>query len=137
METLAKFYYGGRQLQQSFYLFPLFHSRHVTLVMIKQAFREENMSRTQKSKLTTTEKGETGEEQSQEHCSSFSLTSRELFTKNSSWQAKQSISYTTVMFYDDCVKMCKYFAPNFRDKRTGYFIMTAYHLTLPFSPRNF
>jgi hypothetical protein len=27
-----------------------------------------------------------------------------LFSKNSSWQAKQSIPHTTVMFYDKCVK---------------------------------
>jgi hypothetical protein len=36
--------------------------------------------------------------------------------KNSSWQAKQSIPHTTVMFYGDCVKMCKDFAQNFGDK---------------------
>jgi hypothetical protein len=71
------------------------------------------------SKLTTTENGETDEEQSQEHCSSFSLTSRKLFTKNSSSQAKQSIPHPTVTFYGDCVKMCEHFAPNFADKRTG------------------
>jgi hypothetical protein len=53
-------------------------------------------------------------------CSSLSLTSRELFTRNSSWQAKQSIPYTTVTFYGDCVKMYQDFALNFGDKRTGY-----------------
>jgi hypothetical protein len=41
-----------------------------------------------------------------------------LFTKNLSWQAKQSILHTTVMFYSNCVKMCKDFYPNFGDKRT-------------------
>jgi hypothetical protein len=37
-----------------------------TLEMIKQVFREENMSH-RKSKLTKTVKGETGDELSQEH----------------------------------------------------------------------
>jgi hypothetical protein len=46
-------------------------------------------------------------------CPSFSLTSRGLFTKNSSWQAKESIPHTTVMFYGDCVKMCKDFTSIF------------------------
>jgi hypothetical protein len=63
-----------------------------------------------------TEKGETGEEQSQEHAHNF------LFTKNSSWQAKQSILHTTVTFYGNCVKICS--------------CITMHHLTLPFSPGN-
>jgi hypothetical protein len=43
-------------------------------------------------------------------CSSFSLpSSRGLFTKNLCWQAKQSIQHTTVMFYDDCMKVCEDF----------------------------
>jgi hypothetical protein len=32
---------------------------------------------------------------------------------------KQSIPHITVTFYGDCVKICKNFAPNFGDKRTG------------------
>jgi hypothetical protein len=61
-----------------------------------------------------------------------------LFTKNSSWQSKQSIPPTTVMFYGDCAKMCEYFAPNFGDKRTGCCCITTTRcLTLPFSPGNF
>jgi hypothetical protein len=70
-------------------------------------------------------------------CSSYSLTLRGLFTKNSSWKAKQSIPHATVMFYSDCLKMCQDFAPKFGDKRTGCCIMTMHHLTLPFSPGNF
>jgi hypothetical protein len=35
-----------------------------------------------------------------------------LFTKKSSWQAKQSVLHTTVTFYCDCIKMCEYFTPN-------------------------
>jgi hypothetical protein len=66
--------------------------------------------------------------------SSFSLPSRGLFTKNSSWQAKRSITHTTVTFYCDCVKMCEDFAPNFGDKRTGCSSTTRHRLTLPFSP---
>jgi hypothetical protein len=41
------------------------------LAMVRQAFCEEKMSRTRKVKLTETEKGETGEEQSQEHAHHF------------------------------------------------------------------
>jgi hypothetical protein len=36
------------------------------------------------------------------------------------------------MFYDDCVRMCEDFAPNFGNKRTNYCITTVHHLTLPF-----
>jgi hypothetical protein len=60
-------------------------------------------------------------------CSSFFLTLRGLFTKNSTWQAKQSILHTTVMFYGDCMKMCEDFTPNFSDKRTGCCITTTHH----------
>jgi hypothetical protein len=42
------------------------------------------------------------------------------FTKNSSWQAKQSILHTTVKFYGDCVKTCEDFVPKFGEKRTGF-----------------
>jgi hypothetical protein len=61
------------------------------------------------------EKGETGEDQSQEHAHHF-LISSGLFAKNSSLQTKQPIQLTTVTFYGDCVKMCKDFASNFGDK---------------------
>jgi hypothetical protein len=70
-------------------------------------------------------------------CSSVSLTLRGLFTKNSSWQAKQSVLHTIVTFYGDCMKMYKGFAPNFGDQGTGCCITTTHLLTLPFSPRNF
>jgi hypothetical protein len=59
-----------------------------------------------------------------------------IFLKNSSCQAKQSILYITVMFYSDCMKMCKDFAPNIGNKRTGYCITTMCHLTI-FLPGNF
>jgi hypothetical protein len=39
--------------------------------MTRQAFEEESMSHSLKSKQTETEKGETGEEQSQEHAHHF------------------------------------------------------------------
>jgi hypothetical protein len=32
-----------------------------------------------------------------------------LTSKNSSWQAKQSIPHTTVTFYGGCMKMCEDF----------------------------
>jgi hypothetical protein len=59
---------------------------------------------------------------------------KSLFTRNLFWQAKQSISHTTVMFYGNCMKLCDDFAPNFGDKRTGSCIMTAAYLSLPISP---
>jgi hypothetical protein len=59
-----------------------------------------------------------------------------LFTKNSNWQAKQSIPHITVTFYGDCVKTCEHFAPNFGYKRTGCCITTTHRLALPFSPGN-
>jgi hypothetical protein len=68
-------------------------------------------------------------------CSPLSLTSRELFTKNSAWQAKQSVSRIAVTFYGDCIKMFEDFAPNFGDKRAGCCITTVHRLLLPFSPR--
>jgi hypothetical protein len=52
------------------------------------------------------------------------LTSRKLFTKNSSWRTKQSIPHTTVTFYVDSVKMCEDFAPNLGDERVGCCITT-------------
>jgi hypothetical protein len=72
----------------------------------------------EKSKPTDTKEGETGEEWVQTYrdrerwdgwraksrtCSPFSLTSRGLFIKNSSWQSKQPIPHSTVMLYADCV----------------------------------
>jgi hypothetical protein len=56
--------------------------------------------------------------------SSVSLTSRELFTNNSSQQAMQSIPHRTVTIYGNCMKICEDFAPNFGDKRTGCCITT-------------
>jgi hypothetical protein len=67
--------------------------------------------------------------------SSFSLTSKGLFTNNSSWKKKE-IPHTTVTFYGDCMKMWEDFAPNFDGKRTGYYITTTYPLTRRFSPGN-
>jgi hypothetical protein len=53
------------------------------------------------------------------------------------WQATQSVPYTTVTFYADCVKICEDFGPSFGDKRTGCCITTMHCLTLPLSPGNF
>jgi hypothetical protein len=41
----------------------------------------------------------------------------ELLTKNSSWQAKQSILHVSVTFYGDCMEICEDFDPNFGDKK--------------------
>jgi hypothetical protein len=52
-----------------------------------------------------------------------------LFTKNSSWQAKQSILHTTMTFYGVCMKMCEDLALNSGNKRTGCYIMTTHSHT--------
>jgi hypothetical protein len=86
-----------------------------TLSVIKQTLGKESMSQRdkatilpmEKSKLTEIKNGETGEEQRLEHVHHFSLLSKELFTKNSSWQAKQAIPHTIVRFYGDCEKSAK------------------------------
>jgi hypothetical protein len=51
--------------------------------------------------------------------------------------AGQTVSHTSVTIYDDCMKMCEDFAPNFGDKRTGCCITTAHCLTASVSPGNF
>jgi hypothetical protein len=66
-------------------------------------------------------------------CSSLSLTSRAMFTKNLSWQAKQSVPHTAVTFYGDCVNMCEDFAPIFVNRRSSCCITTTHCLKLPFS----
>jgi hypothetical protein len=60
-----------------------------------------------------TEKGKTGEQQSQEHAHHFLCHQGGLFTRNSSWWAEQSVPHTTVMIYGYCVKMYEDFALNF------------------------
>jgi hypothetical protein len=68
--------------------------------------------------LLRLKKGETDEDHSQECAHYFLLYQRGLHTKNSSWQAKGSISHTTVIFYSQCMKMCEDFALNYDDKIT-------------------
>jgi hypothetical protein len=85
----------------------------------------------EKSKVAETEKGEPGKEQIK-NMLIILFDIKGVVDKNSSWQAKQSSPHTTVKFYDDCVIMCKDFAWNFVDERTGCCIMTTYCLTLPF-----
>jgi hypothetical protein len=88
-----------------------------TLIMIRQAFREESMSpvhalvqgRLKKARLV----------KSKVKSMLITVFNIKTSTKNLSWQAKQSIPYTTVTFYTDCVKMSEDFAPNFWHKRTG------------------
>jgi hypothetical protein len=64
--------------------------------MIRQAFGEESMSHTWKVQTHgDRKKGETDEEQSEEHARHFFIL-KGLFTKNSAWQAKQSIPHTAV-----------------------------------------
>jgi hypothetical protein len=60
-----------------------------------------------------------------------------IVTRNSSWQATQSILRTIMTFYGDCAKTCEDFILNFGDKRTGCCITTTHRLTLPFATGNF
>jgi hypothetical protein len=89
----------------------------------------------EKSELTETEKGETGEKQVKSMLIIF-FDFKEIVHKELSWQAKQSIPHIIMTFYSNCVKMCEHFAQNFGNKRTGCCI-TTHRLTLPFSPGNF
>jgi hypothetical protein len=107
-----------------------------TLWLIRQAFGQESMNRTRKVRTRRDRKRRDRCSAKWRACSSFSLILRELFTRNSSWQAKLSIPHTTVTCHVDCVKVCQDFVPNFDDKRTGYCIKTTRRLTLPFSPGN-
>lgn len=63
---------------------------------------------------------------------SFSLMWWGSFTKNLSWQMKQSILHVTVTFCDNCMKMCKHFALNVGHKRPGCCITTKHHETFHF-----
>jgi hypothetical protein len=60
-----------------------------------------------KPKLTMTDKGKTGEEQSQEHVHHFLWHRGGLFTNNSSCMAKQSILHTCVTFMMTAWKCAK------------------------------
>jgi hypothetical protein len=68
--------------------------------------------------------------------SSYSLTPRVLFTKNPSWQDKQSIKQATGELHSNCIKMREDFTLNFDKKRTGSCMMTKHCLTLHLSPGN-
>jgi hypothetical protein len=106
--------------------------------MIGQAFGVESMSRTRvfgwHARVRADRKRRDRWRAKSRACSTFPLTSRGLSIKDSSWQAKEYIPHTTATFYGDCVKVCKDFAPNFGDKRTGCCITTTHRLTLAFSP---
>jgi hypothetical protein len=108
-----------------------------TLAMIRQAFGKKAWALHGKSKLTETQKGRDRRKAKPGACSSFSLTSRRLFTNNSSWQAKQSIPHTTVTFYGDCMKMCEDFDLSFGNKRFVCCITTTCRLTLPSFTKEF
>jgi hypothetical protein len=57
---------------------------------------------------------------------------KELLIKNLPWQAKQSMSNTTVTFYGGCVKMWEEFSTNFGDERIDCCITTLRRHTFSF-----
>jgi hypothetical protein len=95
-----------------------------TLELVRQLFMDESMNRTRAFELYARFRA------------SLFLASRQLFTNNLSWQAKQSILHVVVTFYGDCMKICENFASNFGDKRTGSCSMTTHRRILPFWPAN-
>jgi hypothetical protein len=88
-----------------------------TPAKIRQTRKEEILSRTRKFQTHRYRIRRDRWRGKSRACSLFSFTSRVLFTKNSSWQAKQLLPHTTLTFYDDCVKTCEDFATNFGTKR--------------------
>jgi hypothetical protein len=100
-----------------------------SLEMVRQAFGAESMSRIRTVRTYRRLTRHTAGKKSRA-CSSFPSISRGLFTRNSSWQAIQSVAHTTVKLHCDFVKMCEDFTPNFGDKKTGCCITTTHRLTL-------
>jgi hypothetical protein len=100
-----------------------------TLALIRQTFREESMCHTREVQTHWHRKKWDRWKAKSRVCLTFSLTSRWLFTKNSSWQAKQSVPHTAVTFYGDCMKMCGEDHPELWWQKTGRYIT--------FSPGNF
>jgi hypothetical protein len=122
-----------RQTNRIHFCANLGNSATDTLAMLRQVFEEDIMRRTWKVKTHRDRKRRDRWRAKSRACSSFYLTSRWLFIRNTSWQAKQSIPHTTVTSYGDCVNICEIFAPppplNFGDKSTGCCITTKHHLT--------
>jgi hypothetical protein len=82
-----------------------------TLQMIRQVLREESMSHTWKVQTHQDRKKARQVKSKSMHIIFFDI--KGIVQKNSSWKNKRSIIYTTATFYDDCMKMCEDFTPNF------------------------
>jgi hypothetical protein len=85
-----------------------------------------------KSKLNETEKGETGEQPSQEHAHHISLTSGGLFTNNWFWHAEQSIPHST-----DILWRLRENVPRLRPEQLAVAPRQRTVSLFLFSPRNF
>jgi hypothetical protein len=109
----------------------------VTMIMIRQAFGEESMSRTLMFELESPNALRSRKlRQVKSKVKSMLIiffVVEVIIQKNSSWQAKQSFIHTTVMFYGDCVKLCNDFTPNFGEKLLA--VASCQHTF--FSPGNF
>jgi hypothetical protein len=84
--------------------------------MIRQVFGEERMSSRWKTPNSPRPKNakQVKSKVKNVHIIFFDL--RGLFTRSSSWKAKQSILRTILTFYGDCVKIYEDFAAKFGDK---------------------
>jgi hypothetical protein len=50
--------------------------------------------------------------------------------KDASWQSKQSIPHSALMFYEGCVEMWKEFSPKFGDEEIGCCMMKTHQFSL-------
>jgi hypothetical protein len=86
------------------------------------------------SKLTKTDTGETGGEQSQEHAHNFFSHQGDCSQRIRSGRPNSQLCILLWCFMVTARKCAKTSHPNFGDEGTSWCITTMHHLTLPFSP---